>query len=153
MSVLTLLFFLLAAFLGGRTLLRQVKSDEPRAERLPAAEGENIDSLAALAPDVELWLENRSEGRSCSIADCGYDPATDPRGACCMAPPPEGEQGSWEKPSCENGKLAVSTSESTCWQGNECHGVCMTADHEDNENDCFGAIGWWHCTSVSYGSC
>lgn len=64
MSVLTLLFFLLAAFLGGRTLLRQANGDEPRAKRLPAVEGASIDSLAALAPDVAAWLDSRSGVRS-----------------------------------------------------------------------------------------
>lgn len=96
---------------------------------------------------------------SCSIADCGYDTATDPRGACCMAPPPEGEQGSWEKPSCASGKLAVSSEETSCWSGSGCHGLCVDDVHVTGDEvpvvngPCGGAVGWWHCTSASFGSC
>lgn len=90
---------------------------------------------------------------SCSMGDCGYDTATDPRGACCLAPPPDGEQGSWKKPSCEDEYTAMSDYSPTCWEGHGCHGACITDDHEDNESDCFGAIGWWHCESVSFGAC
>ncbi len=90
---------------------------------------------------------------SCAMSDCGYDTATDPRGACCMAPPPDGEQGSWDKPSCEDGYTAMNDNDPSCWSGSGCHGACITDDHESGETDCFGAIGWWHCTSVSFGSC
>lgn len=63
-SVLTLVFFLLAAFLGGRTLLRQVAGNAPRPNRIVAAEGASIDSMAALAPEIAAWLEPRNGAHS-----------------------------------------------------------------------------------------
>lgn len=94
---------------------------------------------------------------SCAMSDCGYDTATDPRGACCMAPPPDGAQGSWEKPSCEDGYAGISGDDPSCWSGGGCHGLCIGSDHEPgDENDpseCFGSVGWYHCQSITYGAC
>lgn len=51
--------------------------------------------------DGSLDAECACEAWSCTIGDCGYDPATDARGACCVENVCGGTPVS--KPSCEGG--------------------------------------------------
>lgn len=83
---------------------------------------------------------------SCSIDQCGYDTATDPRGACCLGPAEPGE-GSWEKPTCDSGNTETGSGTS-CWQGSGCSGPCVEAT-----GSCTPGGNWYRCGAISIIAC
>jgi hypothetical protein len=84
----------------------------------------------ATAPETPIPVFEKAHGGcaawSCAIAICGWDPATDPRGACCLAINEGDGEGSWEKPSCSEGSGGIHRSGQACWNGAGCCGPTIT---------------------------
>jgi hypothetical protein len=106
---------------------------------------------AAVAPETPIPSffgkdPNGCGAWSCSMNQCGYNTATDPRGACCLAPAEPGE-GSWSKPTCDSGSTETGSGTS-CWQGSGCSGPCV-----EPSGSCTLGGNWYRCGAISIVAC
>ena len=61
------------------------------------------EAMAGPETAIPVFAEGGNCGQwACEESACGYDTATDPRGACCVEPAPQGQTGD-PKPSCDPG--------------------------------------------------
>jgi len=88
----------------------------------------------AMAPETAIPSFTESGqcgGWSCSSGTCGYDTATDPRGACCLYPTESGETGA-PKPSCDTGYCLQYPNSSYCTIAGT--GLCSLTGRSDKDS-------------------